>query len=764
MKQRFVIKAALLAAVILLLAFAGSCGEKEAKVEMTEFVGWQEYKIMRSDTAGEETVDAAIALRKAAEAKLGTQMALETDWVKRGEEPPVGTKEILIGATNRPESSVTALLYNDYVIEKIGERVVINGGSGSAVLAGVNWFIENCITDGTMQVPAAPYRFHGEYPMAQVMVGGVKLCDYALTGDEREPNLAVYSALRGWIAERTGVVPAKEGANQILFKVDPALNMEDISIKQEGGNLVISCGEGGYSADKAAEILCEKLEARTADALTFDEVLSLPMENFATASAELLADWDAKADARREEILNTPNMEIPAGARVYYISHKGSDANDGKTPETAWRSTTKLTNAALTTGTYVCFERGGVYRGKFSAKAGVTYTAYGEGAKPEIYGSPFNAAEVGTWEEVSKNVWRYSEKIADDIGMVVMNEGEAHGYKMILHHTDKVTERVSGAEWKGYTNLDENYEFWHDLNGQNITYAAGGYLYMFCDKGNPGDIWEQIEFNTRGNVISCSGSNITIDNLCIMYGGSHGIGAGTIKGLTVTNCEVGWIGGSIQYYKEGKVTRYGNGIEIYGGCEDFTIDNCYVYECYDAGITHQYSAGGTNDIIMDGVRYTNNLIENCVYSVEYFLGAPDDGSSPTRYMKDILFADNIMVNAGYGFGAQRPDRGPDAHIKGWGHMNTLEGDFIIENNLFLRSKHMMIDSGTFVQEHAPTYRNNIFAQLKGGQFGKDGKVPMMMYTYETVTKDAYLANTFYLIRPEDAPDSGHAYKHEVLPK
>jgi asparagine synthetase A len=153
---------------------------------MTEFVGWQEYTIMRSDTAGKETVDAAIALRKAAEAKLGTQMTLETDWVKRGEEPPVGTKEILIGATNRPESSATALLYNDYVIEKIGERVVINGGSRSAVLAGVNWFIENCITDGTMQVPAAPYRFHGEYPMAQVMVGGVKLSDYALTGDERE--------------------------------------------------------------------------------------------------------------------------------------------------------------------------------------------------------------------------------------------------------------------------------------------------------------------------------------------------------------------------------------------------------------------------------------------------------------------------------------------------------------------------------------------------------------------------------------------------
>ena len=31
-----------------------------------------------------------------------------------------------------------------------------------------------------------------------------------------------------------------------------------------------------------------------------------------------------------------------------------------------------------------------------------------------------------------------------------------------------------------------------------------------------------------------------------------------------------------------KQVRYGNGIEVYGGCTDFLIDNNYIYQVYDA--------------------------------------------------------------------------------------------------------------------------------------------------------------------------------------
>ena len=69
------------------------------------------YVIVRSDNGSQEETDGAVRLRKYIRDTMGIEIDLQTDWVKRGEEPPVGTKEILIGATNRPESSATAASY-----------------------------------------------------------------------------------------------------------------------------------------------------------------------------------------------------------------------------------------------------------------------------------------------------------------------------------------------------------------------------------------------------------------------------------------------------------------------------------------------------------------------------------------------------------------------------------------------------------------------------------------------------------------------------
>jgi hypothetical protein len=154
---------------------------------------------------------------------------------------------------------------------------------------------------------------------------------------------------------------------------------------------------------------------------------------------------------------------------------------------------------------------------------------------------------------------------------------------------------------------------------------------------------------------------------------------------------------------------------------------------------------------MDGVFYTNNLIENCIYNIEYFLGTPAEGSNPTRYMSNVHMNNNILLNAGYGWGEQRPDKSPDAHIKGWDHMNTLEGDFVIEDNLFLFSKHMMIHIGVKEAEDLPELRNNVFVQHVGGKFGRFAQNPtaLMMYTYETITREDLADNTYYVAKIGD---------------
>ena len=728
-----VILSQFLAAALMLSVLLAGCGGSASKVETAALEGWQEFTIMRPDIADSATVDATVALRTAVEEKLGVKLKLGTDWVKRPEDVPVGTKEILIGATNRPESSGYGLKYHDFVVDYVNDRIVIAGGCGDAVLSGVNWFIENCITE-SLVIPAEPYRCSQEYPYEDVTIGGILLSDYAVESLKSDPNASVYNTLRRWIAENTGTVPKTEGENRIVFGVDPGLAMDAISFKTEGGKLSITVSGMGASAALACDKLIEKLETRSGDDVSLNEVISVSLGSFSSVTDALNAEWNAKADAMREKTLNTPNMKIPANKVVYYISPRGNDANSGTSPDQAWKTIAKLESEKTPAGCYVCFERGGIYRGKFTARAGVTYTAYGTGSKPEIWGSPFNGAEVGKWEEIEKNIWRYSEKLTTDVGVIVMNEGEAHGIKKIL-----------GGE-AAYKLLTKNFEFLHELGAGLVEKEAGGYIYMYCDKGIPAELWEQIEFNTRGNVISVKyNDDVTIDNLCIMYGGSHGIGAGTVNNLKVTNCEVGWIGGSIQHFENGPV-RFGNGIEIFGGCKNYVIDNCWVYQCYDAGITHQYSAVGTNDVIMDGVYYTNNLIEDCTYSIEYFLGNAESGN-PTRYMSKIHMTDNLLRDAGFGFGKQRPDQTTTAHIKGWDSKNPLQGDYVIENNIMLGSTHMMVHSGAEETEYLPIMRNNIFAQYKDGQWGRFGKNPttLKMYNYDTVSTAEYAGNTFYLI-------------------
>lgn len=468
-------------------------------------------------------------------------------------------------------------------------------------------------------------------------------------------------------------------------------------------------------------------------------------------SADYIKELEAKADKRREEILNTPNMEIPAGSTVYYLSPNGDDANDGTSPATAWKTIDKLKTEQLPAGSYVCFERGGLWRGKFQACSGVTYTSYGEGPKPELRGSPCDGAVDGSWDEVAENIWRYSINFPGDVGMLVMNHGEENGIKMLMDYTEEqAKEVVSKRDWNGYVSLEKNYEFVHDLGDRwtkNANPENGGYVYLYCDKGNPAKVFDSIEFITLGPIIRIAKQNaVTVDNLCLKYS-NFGICAGK-DDLRIQNCEIGWIGGCIQgYTATGRAWRYGNGVEIYGGCLNFVCDNNWVYQCYDAGLTQQYSAVGSNDIIMDGVYYTNNLIEECVYSIEYFLGKPEEGSNATRYMANFYIQNNMLMDAG-GFGTQRPEKSSPAHIKGWDHMNTLKGEFVIENNLLVRSDKMMIHTGCDNEDDAPVYRNNTFVQHADGQWGRNGKNPttLQMYTAEVIGEEQYAKNEFYVIK------------------
>ena len=180
------------------------------------------------------------------------------------------------------------------------------------------------------------------------------------------------------------------------------------------------------------------------------------------------------------------------------------------------------------------------------------------------------------------------------------------------------------------------------------------------------------------------------------------------------------------YNPDGSATRYGNGVEIYVSCKNYTVENCYIYEVYDAAITHQFKGNNPVPCTMKNVSYRGNLIENCVYSIEYFL---DQNDCMEQIMSDIIIENNIMRFAGYGFGTQRPDGSTPAHIKGWDHKNPAV-NFVIRNNIFDRSGHMLVHTGYKNIQFKPVFSGNVYIQNEGGELCRAGENPTKLIMFD----------------------------------
>ncbi|MBQ4137641.1 MAG: S-layer homology domain-containing protein, partial [Clostridia bacterium] len=443
---------------------------------------------------------------------------------------------------------------------------------------------------------------------------------------------------------------------------------------------------------------------------------------------------EQKLRARIEEIRNTESeYEKKSVSKIFYVSNNGNDLNDASSPEKAIKTVSKLmkmqNDGTVGSGDIVLFERGSEWRERWNAKEGVTYSAYGEGNKPLFNGNDLgNAADPAKWVLTpgTTNIWKYNNHVLD-IGNIVYNDGEKTVTKLVPQIKEK-TLLVNGEKFDPLTSLTQNDTFICEyvLLGQESVdvSTAISRLYVRCDEGNPGEVYDSIELVYRGNLIR-GASNTVFDNICIKYSGSHGIGMGTVYNVTVRNCEVGYIGGSAQYYRGGNMVRFGNGIEIYGGCNNFVIDNCYVYQCYDAGITHQISSGGTNDVIHENVYFTNNVIEKCIYNIEYFMGASENDSA-VRRMHNIVYKDNILAYSGLGWGM---DPGRSASIKGWNHRNEAT-DFVIEDNIFLLDRMNACDLGAYSAPWLPSFKGNTYVQKYGNGMTKVGAPSAVQHKFD----------------------------------
>lgn len=426
---------------------------------------------------------------------------------------------------------------------------------------------------------------------------------------------------------------------------------------------------------------------------------------------------DKKAEDLKNKILNSLTA-LECTGTAYYVSNSGSDDNDGLTPLTPWKTLQKVSDTAFSCGDVVYLERGSLFRERLTLNGdGMAVSAYGTGDKPKIYGSDRNYNQPSDWLPTAHdNLYCCCDTFADDVGLIVFNDGESCSLKQL----------IGNFGFKGgLEELNEDLYMYYCEETRK--------LYLYSSEGHPSERFSSVEICKGGAIVGLMTHNIVVDNLCIKYGSGHGIAGMRRNGITVQNCEMGWIGGMLQYKRiDGSPVRYGNAIEVYACCKDYKMCDNYIYQIYDAAVTHQYFQDTNEEMYMEDVVYSGNLIEYCTYSLEYALAKQTNGD---QCMRNILVTDNIMRFAGYGFGNQRPDKETPAHIKSWDTENTSE-NYVIKNNIFDRSRYMVVHVAAVNKEHLPVMSGNVYVQNKDGQLGRYGVVPTSI-SYFSEAPDFY---------------------------
>lgn len=431
------------------------------------------------------------------------------------------------------------------------------------------------------------------------------------------------------------------------------------------------------------------------------------------------------AEKLEDSIRNTESeYTLGTDGRIWYVSPNGDDKNDGLSPEKAKKTLGHIgaEDGKLKAGDVVLFERGGEWRGqKLWTKPGVTYSAYGEGAKPILNRSPLNGADASLWTlaDGTSNIWKYNGNIMD-CGTLVINGGEYLAFK----HTPtfiggKYFVKNSSTEFNPKTHLTKNLDFVQlDYTKVGTTPSIEqtdcyGTLYLRSDNGNPGEIFDSVEFAVRDHAIVCM-SGVTIDNLDIRNTGAHGISSGNCPNLTVRNCVFEHIGGGIQGYSNGFPTLFGNAVEIWGSSENFNVYNNYINQVYDAAITNQYKSAEDGEIAFKNSRFFGNVIKNTKYPIELFL--TKNSKDNTYSIENMTIENNFFLDIGKGLPQHATDGTTAAGIKCAGADNPSNG-YDIKNNVFFKSTSGLFEINAAKPEWLGKLSGNIYVQTFGAKLG-----------------------------------------------
>lgn len=677
---------------------------------------------------------AAYAMMKALNGKTGSYFQVNSDITE-------SAHEILIGPTARKESpDPSAIPYLDYGWQSDGNRIAVWGGSAEALNRAVDRFLEKyCDAAGELRVPTGvSFTAAYGYPYSDIRTGAGSLL-------EREVEaLPVYASDAQQLVRGIGMLTGKK------------LTVKTVTSAGDTGAVAVgleSTGEfrASYRVDAAGLSFRSNGETGETDALpaaigafllqefpavTEPTVKTLPegeqffvpeIESMEYKGTDYIDALNRRFESRVKEIKESDSeYRVTGSGKIYYLSSSGNDANSGLSAENAWRTIGKLNAASVPAGSVVLFERGGVWNlaeegnTTLIAKSGVTYSAYGTGAKP-LLANYVDATAESDWTSVGNNIWVWSgsytsarnssapENAAlpgsyltslasdaqenDDVGNIIFTKRDGSvGWGVKITKYSKENRAVAlgtvstgfgnvtceGGAFAGASDLPASLCFYHDPNASR--------LYLRCDEGNPAAVFGGVRLVLRGYLVGDDGvgKNIILDNLSLGYTGAHGIGVGWMTDFTVRSCTFEWIGGSIQTYTNRPYpVRFGNAIQNWAACDGFRVEKCYFNQVYDASVTTQNTVNNSyKECLVKDFSVTDCAFENHVYGIELWSRANEKQKADTEHfgVYGLSVTGNLFRRTGYGIGMTRHDAGVSAAL--WTSMARPGITAVIRDSVF----------------------------------------------------------------------------------
>lgn len=321
MKQRRIFTLAVLAFLLSFTLLLSACDRAPADTpeENAPPAEPSIYVIVRSDNGTDEETDAAVRLRKYIRDTLGIEIALETDWIKRGEdvEDHRFAHEIILGNTNRNESIAAYNALNigtqalvDYSLSNAGDHYVIAASSGN---------IDDAVTQFISYLEANPQMLHQspveindarahEFPLDDITVMGKSVADYGaivypisynphLINDVKQISDHIFHAI-GIRLPVYNVQDKNVPADKNLIRIGPRTD--------EG---VMNAGSFSYSLDFDASGITLDSRDIYCDTRAIDALIQLIKDGMAAGGTLALDD---SHDIRLENPVDTPHLKIAA--------------------------------------------------------------------------------------------------------------------------------------------------------------------------------------------------------------------------------------------------------------------------------------------------------------------------------------------------------------------------------------------------------------------------------------------------------------------